>query len=101
MKILNPQNKTLSIVVFSMTLALSSGAVLAEDPYASLDSDRNGPSSQPEYNSYMEDDTRRYEGWDQNQDRRMDENEWIDAYPGDRGEYNSWDRTQGGHLDNN
>ena len=100
MKILNPHNNTLNIVVFSMTLALSSGAVLAEDPYASLDSYRDGPSSQPEYNSYMEDDTRRYEGWDQNQDRRMDENEWIDPYPGDRGEYNSWDRIEDNYHDN-
>ncbi len=101
MKILNRNNKSISILAFSMTLVLSGGSVLAEEPYSSLDSDRDGRISQPEYNSYMEDDTRRYEGWDQNQDSRIDENEWIDAYPGERGEFNSWDRNQDGYLDNN
>lgn len=102
MKFLNRENKTLSIstLVFSMTLALGSASVLADNPYSSLDSDKDGMISQPEYNSYMEDDTRRYQGWDQNQDSRFDENEWNDAYPGDRDDFNSWDRNQDGYLDN-
>lgn len=90
-----------SLMIFSMMLAVGNGIALAENPYSSLDSDQDGQISQPEYNSYMEDDTRRYEGWDQNNDSRIDENEWIDAYPGERGDFNSWDRNQDSYLDNN
>ncbi|GEM_PF-1967540 len=87
-------------LAFSMMLVLGSGSALA-DPYSSLDSDQDGDVTQLEYNSYMQDDTRRYEGWDQNKDMRLDESEWNDANPDHRNDFNSWDSNQDGYLDNN
>lgn len=102
MTLLDSKNRIFSLhsLALSVMLALLSNSVLADEPYSSLDSDQDGQISQPQYNSYREDDTRRYEGWDQNQDNRLDENEWIDPYPGDRGEYNSWDRIEDNYHDN-